>query len=208
MIRDLKPGNILLSNDLTPKVCDFGLSKLSNDNSKTTKTGQVGSLLYMAPEVLLGKNYNEKSDVYSFAIIMWQLIFDENCIFQYNYGTNQKYSTIMPTQEGETFAHIANQNSLLLVPKLISEGLRLPLPKLPLNPQSQIMKMWIREYFIKDDLNQAKRLSIIRQEDPFEKHLTVLDALFSMVQCSWCEDFYQRPSFSKLAEQLLETRSI
>ncbi|EFC44994.1 predicted protein, partial [Naegleria gruberi] len=72
--RDLKPGNILLSNDLTPKIADFGLSTLSNQSSNTTKTQHIGTLLYMCPEILLGKNYNEKSDVYSFSIIMWQLL--------------------------------------------------------------------------------------------------------------------------------------
>ncbi|EFC49505.1 predicted protein, partial [Naegleria gruberi] len=62
--RDLKPANILLSNDFIPKITDFGLARLS-ENSNSTKTGHVGTLLFMSPEILLGQYYNETSDVFS-----------------------------------------------------------------------------------------------------------------------------------------------
>ena len=49
--RDLKPGNILLSNDLTCKVCDFGMSKLYQQEVHRTNTCRVGTLFYMVSKI-------------------------------------------------------------------------------------------------------------------------------------------------------------
>eukprot|EP01125_Pyxidicula_operculata_P006709 TRINITY_DN2307_c0_g1_i1.p1 TRINITY_DN2307_c0_g1~~TRINITY_DN2307_c0_g1_i1.p1 ORF type:complete len:552 (+),score=125.92 TRINITY_DN2307_c0_g1_i1:59-1714(+) len=70
--RDLKPGNIMLTEDLTAKVGDMGLSAI-NFNKKIIGDG-AGSYLWMAPEALLFEPHNEKADVYSFAIVMWQML--------------------------------------------------------------------------------------------------------------------------------------
>ena len=69
--RDLKPGNILLSADFVPRIADFGISREFN----TTHTlSQCGTPFYMAPEVLMEERYDEKVDVYSYAVILWQLL--------------------------------------------------------------------------------------------------------------------------------------
>ena len=206
----MKPGNILLSNDLTPKIADFGLSTLSNQSSNTTKTQHIGTLLYMCPEILLGKNYNEKSDVYSFSIIMWQLLFDETVLFHQNYTTNPKISTIMSKQEIETFSSLANQSSLLFIPKLISEGLRLPIPTLPINSHSQIMRMWIREYFVVEDFkftnqgNVGNNLGLV--DDPLDSYMKALDGLFSILKMAWADDFNNRPSFTEISVKLMHIK--
>jgi serine/threonine protein kinase len=70
--RDLKSANILLDESYTPKVCDFGLSRLkAKDRSMT---GNCGTVQWMAPEVLANQSYNEKADVYSYGIILWELL--------------------------------------------------------------------------------------------------------------------------------------
>eukprot|EP00931_Biecheleriopsis_adriatica_P046339 TRINITY_DN26599_c0_g1_i1.p1 TRINITY_DN26599_c0_g1~~TRINITY_DN26599_c0_g1_i1.p1 ORF type:complete len:454 (-),score=62.51 TRINITY_DN26599_c0_g1_i1:77-1396(-) len=79
--RDLKPLNLLLNEDYTRlKVSDFGMSVMKRtknpfDASKTGEhykmTGGVGSLRYMAPEVVRYERYNEKVDIYSFALILY-----------------------------------------------------------------------------------------------------------------------------------------
>lgn len=68
--RDLKPDNILLDKNLYPKVCDFGLSR----NLKDTMTVNIGTREYMAPEVLTGEPYGLKVDVYSFAILAYEIV--------------------------------------------------------------------------------------------------------------------------------------
>jgi serine/threonine protein kinase len=68
---DLKTHNILVDKNWTAKVGDFGLSRvLQADRNR----GQAGSPVYMAPEVLSQKPYGPKADVYSFGIVLWELI--------------------------------------------------------------------------------------------------------------------------------------
>eukprot|EP00727_Mastigamoeba_balamuthi_P000163 m51a1_g10143 putative serine threonine kinase (1409) ;mRNA; r:62958-68430 len=74
---DLKSGNVLLDNNLTAKVCDFGLTvfldKDTNKSSSKSKDSSIGSLFWTAPEVLAGA----PSDVYSFGIIIWEAVTQE-----------------------------------------------------------------------------------------------------------------------------------
>lgn len=69
--RDLKPPNLLLVNEgKTLKICDFGTAC----DKKTCMTNNKGSAAWMAPEVFEGSNYTEKCDVYSWGIILWQVL--------------------------------------------------------------------------------------------------------------------------------------
>ena len=64
--RDIKPENIFINNNMDIKIIDFGISKQINPNKEYTKTlNVIGSIEYMAPEILIKKIYNEKSDMYS-----------------------------------------------------------------------------------------------------------------------------------------------
>lgn len=73
--RDLKPDNILLNESLYPKICDFGLSKKTEEQiTRVLMDSAVGTPLYMAPEILSSEKYNYKVDIYSFSLIAYQLI--------------------------------------------------------------------------------------------------------------------------------------
>jgi len=71
--RDLKLSNLLVDNNYKVCVCDFGLTQMKARDVERLEYNPQGSLVYMAPEVFLGK-YDEKCDVYSFAIVMWEVI--------------------------------------------------------------------------------------------------------------------------------------
>ena len=73
--RDLKSHNLLVDNYWKVKVCDFGLSRLS-DKSSIAMTA-CGTPAWSSPELLRGEKYDEKIDVFSFAIICWELVMRE-----------------------------------------------------------------------------------------------------------------------------------
>ncbi|GMJ08367.1 hypothetical protein like AT5G49470 [Hibiscus trionum] len=70
--RDLKSSNLLVDKNWTVKVGDFGLSRLKHETYLTTKTGK-GTPQWMAPEVLRNELSDEKSDIYSFGVVLWEL---------------------------------------------------------------------------------------------------------------------------------------
>ena len=74
--RDLKPGNILLDNEYHPHITDFGLSKLYETGRSMIQSQQCGTSMYMAPEIIEGIRYNGKVDVYSFGILMFEVVTD------------------------------------------------------------------------------------------------------------------------------------
>lgn len=73
--RDLKPANVGVSFDGTLCLMDFGLAKhVTRERcSHRRLTGSTGTMRYMAPEVALNENYNFSADVYSFAILLWEI---------------------------------------------------------------------------------------------------------------------------------------
>ncbi|XP_051115433.1 uncharacterized protein LOC127240674 [Andrographis paniculata] len=71
--RDLKSSNLLVDKSWTVKVGDFGLSKLKHATFLTAKSGR-GTPQWMAPEVLRNEPSTEKSDIFSFGVILWELM--------------------------------------------------------------------------------------------------------------------------------------
>jgi serine/threonine-protein kinase len=74
--RDLKPANILIDDDGLLKIVDFGVAAArTSGDTQLTKTGYViGSPKYMAPEQILGKEVDERADIYSLGVMLYEML--------------------------------------------------------------------------------------------------------------------------------------
>ncbi|WZZ55854.1 hypothetical protein YC2023_055961 [Brassica napus] len=102
--RDLKSGNCLLCNDGTVKICDFGLSVMM-EGTTLNDIVPAGTPEWVAPEAFRNEPLSEKSDIYSFGVIMWELC------------------TLTKPWEGVPQAKVLN---------IVAKGARLDIPEGPL----------------------------------------------------------------------------
>lgn len=73
--RDLKPTNIMVDEDRTVRLMDFGLAKFLADDSAVTADGRlVGTFRYMAPEQVLGEHLDARTDLYGLGVILYELL--------------------------------------------------------------------------------------------------------------------------------------
>jgi len=71
--RDIKPANIMLMDDHSVKVMDFGIAKMASSSRTTTET-VLGTPTYMSPEQIAGKNVDGRSDIFSLGVVMFELL--------------------------------------------------------------------------------------------------------------------------------------
>jgi len=72
--RDVKPQNIMLLSDGTIKVTDFGIARFARSNQNTLSDKAIGSVHYISPEQARGDNIDEKADLYSVGVMMYEML--------------------------------------------------------------------------------------------------------------------------------------
>lgn len=73
--RDLKPSNVMVDEDRTVRLMDFGLAKYISDDTAVTADGRlVGTFRYMAPEQILGEKLDTRTDLYALGVILYELL--------------------------------------------------------------------------------------------------------------------------------------
>lgn len=90
--RDLKPANILINKHGEAKISDFGISKLINTEKSDLfngHTGETGTYIWMAPEVLKHEEYNYKSDIYCLGLIFYFIWTERKPFIEYEMNTIQ-----------------------------------------------------------------------------------------------------------------------
>ncbi|OIW21183.1 hypothetical protein TanjilG_30541 [Lupinus angustifolius] len=99
---DIKPGNILLDRNFNPKVADFGLAKLCNrENTHITMSGGRGTPGYAAPELWMSFPITHKCDVYSFGILLFEII-GRRRNFDVNLPESQEWFPILVWKKVDT----------------------------------------------------------------------------------------------------------
>ncbi|KAI3502735.1 hypothetical protein L1887_30998 [Cichorium endivia] len=77
--RDINPHNILLDDDFQPKIADFGLARLLPEDQTHLSTRVAGTFGYIAPEYAFHGQLSEKSDTYSFGIVVLEIVSGKKC---------------------------------------------------------------------------------------------------------------------------------
>ena len=121
--RDLKALNVLLTHDLRCKVTDFGLSKCEDLKTTATATmgggGLAGTPAFMAPELLEDNTFTEKSDVYSFAFVMFEI-----------WSREQPWDGLQPAQ---------------IISKVLVKKARPEAPKMPDDLRKLMVRAWAHQ---------------------------------------------------------------
>ncbi|XP_062014359.1 rust resistance kinase Lr10-like [Rosa rugosa] len=127
---DIKPHNVLLDHDFTPKVSNFGLAKLcSKDQSAVSMTTARGTMAYIAPEVFSRNfgNVSYKADVYSFGTLLLEMVGGRKNFKVMEDSTSQVYFPEwvynLLEQGNDLRIHIGDEGNVEIARKLAVVGL-------------------------------------------------------------------------------------
>jgi len=106
--KDLKPQNIMISSSGSIKIMDFGISEtFRSSKSRLKETSKSGTPVYMSPEHLMGQDVGRESDIWSFGVMIFELLTGKQLY------TGQSYSDVLMQIERKKFESITGANNKL-----------------------------------------------------------------------------------------------
>ena len=95
--RDVKPSNILVGRGDKVKITDFGIAKIADDRTFTQPGTKIGTMHYMSPEQVKGKEAGKPSDIYSLGATLYEMVsahvpFDYDVDYDYEYVYDYNYA--------------------------------------------------------------------------------------------------------------------
>jgi serine/threonine-protein kinase len=75
--RDIKPANVLLAADGTLKLTDFGIASSGRGSRITEQRPVLGTIAYLSPEACLGQELDQRADIWSFGVLLYQMLLGE-----------------------------------------------------------------------------------------------------------------------------------
>ncbi|MBI5960062.1 MAG: protein kinase [Chloroflexi bacterium] len=92
--RDLKPANVLLAEDGTPRLTDFGVARMMDSPEHLTQLGSVvGTYAYLSPEACQGEELDARTDIWAFGVILFEMLTGK-CPFEHEQVASILYSII------------------------------------------------------------------------------------------------------------------
>lgn len=169
--RDLKPQNILLTkeknknNEVIVKLADFGFSRYFNkqqtslNNCDDMEATICGTPMYMAPELLIDGKYNKRADLWSYGVIMYELLYGKN---PYNYPKNITHLMHLIKQQKINYCDGFSNDCTTLIKSLLA-----------INPNDRITwddffdHKWFKNIPFPNELNFSEKLE--KSTDTFEQ---------------------------------------
>jgi len=90
---DIKPSNIIITNDKVAKIVDFGIAKIANEQKLHSKERTIGTIAYMSPEQVGNSEIDTRTDIWSLGVVFYELLTKQQP-FQDNYNEALMYSIV------------------------------------------------------------------------------------------------------------------
>ena len=147
--RDINSSNILLDEEFHCKICDFGMSKYLNEDNYTTNS--QSTLLWMSPEYLCDGIINDKCDIYSFGILIWEIFMEDTNPYKNNNININDYI-------------LGNKNIVYNTRPIINDNYFQNCPLI----KDLMLSMWNQNYKQRPNIhNILNNLEKINQQNPF-----------------------------------------